>query len=61
MATEVLDSREPDGRGPAVTPADVVEAAGASNTHCISATKGLPEIRSPRPVMAEDVLSLEND
>ena len=61
MATEVLDRREPDGRGLAVTPADAVDAAGASNMHCISATTGLPEIRSTRPVMAEDVRSLQDD
>lgn len=47
-------------RGLAVVP-DAQSAAATGPHHSISASTGLPEIRSPRPVTAEDVRALEDE
>lgn len=48
-------------RGLAVVPPGGPGAADAGPALCISAVTGLPEIRSPRPVTAEDVRALEDE
>lgn len=48
-------------RGLAVAPGSAAAAADAGPALCISAITGLPEIRSPRPVTAEDVRALEDE
>lgn len=48
-------------RGLAVVPDAQGAAAATGPHHSISASTGLPEIRSPRPVTAEDVRALEDE